>query len=154
MMTLSGTKILRNAHGKAVSVVPGKKEKAMRYAPPHTTAMRMDLTEPTHFTIHMTDTEGICRMSHIRKGKEEDVFPHYGAVEEGNRLVTGPFPAGGSPSADRLRERSKPNRRFRLTKLSSGGFYLSSDVDPTLYVGISDDGYLILVKAPYPWFLT
>ncbi len=148
------TKILRNAHGDPVGVVPGKKEPAKKDKLPHTTAMRMSLAEPTAFTIHTTDIEDVCRMSYIRKGKKEYVYPHYGAVEVDNRLVTGPFPEGKSLSAARLRERSKPNRLVRITKLSSGGFYLASHVDPTLYVGISDDGYLSLVKEPYPWFLT
>jgi hypothetical protein len=137
------TKILRNAHGIAVGVVPGKKAPYKRDKFPHTTAMRMD-SPPTIWTIDCTEEDKIgIRLSYLRKTSTEYLFPHGGSIKEGQRLVTGPG-----------RDSNHPNRYFLLTKLSSGGFYISSHVDPTLYVGISDDGYLSFVKEPYPWFLT
>ena len=142
-MNMSSTKILRNAHGDAVGVVPGKKELPYKKDKlPHATACRMD-SPPTSWIIDHTEEEkkGI-RLSYSRKGSAEYLFPHWGCVKEGQRLAT-------APSDSNL-----PNRYFLLTKLSSGGFYLSSHVDPTLYVGISDDGYLSFVKDAYPWFLT
>jgi hypothetical protein len=46
------------------------------------------------------------------------------------------------------------NRKFRKIPLPSGGFYLQTYSVESLYVGIAEDGYLVLTTEPFPWFLT
>jgi hypothetical protein len=132
-----------NAHGNAVSVVPGAKIPARRDTPPHATACRIDISDPpTAWTITPNeDDDSIVRLSYIRKGSTEYLFPHWGSVQQGQRLCTG------------WQDATLSNRYFRRHLLRSGGYTLATTAaSTTLYVGIGEDGYLSLIGEPYPWF--
>jgi len=79
----------------------------------------------------------------MNRGKESRVFPHSGKVQDGRRLMV------GNSSEDH----NHPNRKFTKRPLHCGGFYITSVVDPTLYIGIVDDHWT-LTKIPHTWFFT
>lgn len=79
----------------------------------------------------------------IHDAKEFRILPHFGNVEDGQRLVIG-YDA---------KNQDHPNRKFMKKPLHCGGFHLISVADPTLYIGVMDDHW-ILTKTPHTWFFT
>jgi len=95
--------------------------------------------EEAHDWIITGDNEII--FSIVFNDKEYKIFPHFGDVQDGQRLVIG------------CDVTDHHNRKFTKKPLHCGGFHFISIVDPTLYIGVVDDHWA-LTKTPYTWFLT
>jgi len=147
---------LCDAHGRKVGIVPGQ-EKALRDIIPEKSALRLDEPSGDHvqFVASNEDPtvgtiEGISLCGPKIGRRRVRMFPHYAGKRAGfipgRRLVTNH--KTGPTHWDHA------NRKFRKIPLPSGGFYLQTYSDDSLYVGIAEDGYLALTTEPFPWFLT
>ena len=82
-------------------------------------------------------------MGILHDNKEYRIFPHFGDVQVGQRLIIGYD----------VSNQNHQNRKFTKKPLHCGGFHFISVVDPTLYIGVVDDHWA-LTKTPHTWFLT
>jgi hypothetical protein len=138
-------RVMCTAEGLVVGVVGGSRPTPRRDEPPHATALRLDGTA-TPLTFEPSPSkEGAFLISYERvyRGPKtvDYIFPHWGDVKDGQRLATD------------WHDKDKSNRLFCMHQLRSGGYHIQSSVDPALYIGLGEDGYLILTTKPVVWFL-
>jgi hypothetical protein len=136
---------LCTAEGKMIHVCPGSKELPYKKDIfPVATSLRVDESgEGTEFTFHECEEEpNKTRSSYIRPntGNTEFIFPHWRDIKESQRMVTGGADA------------THVSRYFRLVPLRSGGFYIQTWADSTLFWGVDKEGFIVLTKIATPFF--
>jgi hypothetical protein len=139
---------LCTAEGRTAGVIPGPYPEGKKDAIVHSNGLRTDIGIETSLTLDAHPSEpGVFRLSYHRswRGKQSTDYlcPWWGTVGAGQRLCM----------IHNKKHDAYPNRWFRMhPPLRSGGFYITTFTDDTLYVGMDKGGYLALTTSPFVWF--